>query len=475
MNKLTPDQQLHDIAIEESASQGKMLIRYEGQVVFVDGGCVGDLVDIKINTVHKNFSTAVVTKIHRASEYRVAAKCEHYSDCGGCQFQHIAYNYQLSLKRNELTQTLSKLSGCNLPEIEQVIATDQQWQSRNKLSFRFSNNCLQSNKPGGKVKGIGFHSRSNPEELVDIKRCLHMPDVASDIAIFAKETAIALALSFLNETKNQGLLRDLIVRKNRNHEYMVIIHTSYDSVEAKELANKIFDHFEAVSSLYLAVNHEKTYDMRDAKLEHIAGETHLVDHISDLQFAISPKAFYQTNAEQAEKLYQRIAVLAGINTSDTVYDLYCGTGTIGISIASKAKRVVGIELVSDAIDDAKRNAGLNEIDNIAFYTGRAETIINKQFIKNNGKPTVVIVDPPRAGLDEALCKQLCKLRPAKLVYVSCDSATQARDIQRLSKDFDVKAIDAIDMFPNSYHCETVALLEVKAKPIKTDTKRRLVY
>ncbi len=473
---LSVGQIIKNINISEAANHGNSLAYYNKYSVFIKGGAIGDTVDVRVRRFKNTVIEADIVELITPSPDRTEAFCSHYDLCGGCQLQHINYDAQLRYKRHYVNRTLQKISGEKLPLIEHIKpATDTQFY-RNKLSFSFSNNCWQQTRTKTRAeqqKGLGFHLQYAPDTVIDIDHCYLQSSVSNQIMLYVKQFALSHDLSFYDSTKNRGLLRDLVIRHNNIQQIMVVLYVSYVCDELSDLLDKLCQQFSMISSTYYSVNKEKAASFSHLDLHHHSGATQLVDQLAHLQYAVSPKAFYQTNPAQTVKLYNTVAEYAELKGNETVYDLYCGTGTIALWLAQYAKTVIGIEAIDDAIADAKHNATLNNMSNAHFVCGPAESMIGKAFLQQYGKPDVIVVDPPRAGLDQALCQQIEKLKPQKLIYVSCDAATQARDFKRLNQSYKVVKLDAVDMFPHTHHIETVALLlpyKAKAKPKKRALK-----
>ena len=476
---ITKGSNVTGVKLLRPAAGGKAIAKLEQQVIIVHDGVVGDIADIEITAVKGNYLEANIVKLQNPSDTRTEPRCQHYEQCGGCQLQHTQYPYQLDYKQEVLNDTLQRIGTNRLPNVKHIISAENTFYYRNKLSFSFSNNCWQVQKRKARsdyIAGIGFHLANAPEQVLNIEQCYLQSPLSNQITDDVRAYAHTHKLSCYDFIKNRGLLRNLVIRQNRNGELMLIFQVSYDGEVLNGLLEHLLLNFSEVASLYYVVNTDRNDNFLSLPLVHYSGSAKLQDSLGKLNYEISPKAFYQTNPEQTERLYKQVESYAAITPSDTVYDLYCGTGTIGLWLAHAARKVIGIEQNPDAIKDAQHNAVLNHIENAEFYAGKAETRVNDVFIKANGTPDVVVVDPPRAGLDKALIQQLNSLKPSRLIYVSCEPASFARDLKLLSDAFEVSEITAVDMFPQTYHIEAVAkLTPLKKKRAVVKKKRSLKY
>lgn len=456
---------LSAIPIEKIAAEGKCIAKINGQVIFVSGVAPGDVVDLRIVKKKKNFLEAVPVKFHAYSEKRETPFCEHFSQCGGCKWQHISYNSQLEYKQQEVVDQLTRIGKVALPPISPIIASSQTQYYRNKLEFTFSNKRWLSTdeiKSDNVINrdGLGFHLPGQFDKILDIKHCYLQETPSNEIRLALKKFALDHQLEFYDIQQNTGLLRNLVIRTSSVGEIMVIVQVGQNKErEIQAIMTFLHKEFTQISSLNYVVNTKKNETFHDLEVVCFAGKPYISEKMEDFQFRIGPKSFYQTNSMQAYELYKVARNFAGLTGNETVYDLYTGTGTIAQFVSRQAKKVVGIEFVEAAIEDAKSNAKLNGIDNCFFYAGDMKDILSEEFINKEGKPDVIITDPPRAGMHADVVNTLLSIGAQKIVYVSCNPATQARDLALLDADYEVKAVQPVDMFPHTYHVENVVLLE----------------
>ena len=456
---------LEQVRIEDFAAEGKCLARHEGVVVFVEGVVApGDLVDLRVMRKKKNFMEAVAIRIHEHSPMRVEAFCEHFGTCGGCKWQHIRYEEQLQYKQQQVVDSLERIAKVKLPEISPILPSARTRYYRNKLEFTFSPvrwltaEEIQSEDELER-RALGFHIPKRFDKILDIRRCYLQPDPSNDIRLAVKEFAFQHDLSFFDNVKFHGFLRNLIIRTASTGELMVIVQYYYEDPAANEhLLTHLRDTFPQITSLQYVVNGKGNDTFHDLDVITFHGKSYITERMEDLEFRIGPKSFYQTNGEQAYELYKIARDFAAIQAHETVYDLYTGTGTIANFVARQARKVVGLEYVPMAIEDAKANARLNGIEHASFFAGDIRTLLTEEFLRENGRPDVIITDPPRAGMDEAVTRMLLRANPERIVYVSCNPATQARDLALLDEQYELKAVQPVDMFPHTHHVENVVLL-----------------
>lgn len=456
---------LTEIAIERIAAEGKCIAKVNGQVIFVSGAAPGDVVDLRITKKKKKFLEAVPVKFHAYSAQRAKPFCEHFSYCGGCKWQHITYESQLAYKQQEVIDQLTRIGKVVLPEVSPIIPSDKTRYYRNKLEFTFSNKRwitseeIQSEQEIDR-NGLGFHMPGQFDKVLDIEHCYLQEDPSNPIRLAIKAYAQVNRLSFYDLLNHQGLLRNLIIRTSATGEVMVIVQFGEnDAVAIQALMQHLQETFPEITSLQYVINTKKNETFHDLEVICFYGKPHISENMESLQFRIGPKSFYQTNSLQAYALYQVARNFARLTGGETVYDLYTGTGTIAQFVAAQAKKVVGIEYVAEAIEDAKTNARLNGLDNCFFYSGDMKDLLNEAFILREGKPDVIITDPPRAGMHPEVVQMLLRTGASKIVYVSCNPATQARDLAIMDETYAVRAVQPVDMFPHTYHVENVVLLE----------------
>ncbi len=456
---------LSAIPIEKIAAEGKCIARIDGQVIFVSGVAPGDVADLRIVKKKKNFLEAAPVHFHKYSDQRVTPFCEHFSQCGGCKWQHISYATQLEYKQQEVVDQLTRIGKVVLPPISPIMASSKTQYYRNKLEFTFSNKRWLSNeeiKSDNVIKrnGLGFHLPGQFDKILDIKHCYLQEAPSNAIRLALKNFALEHQLEFYDIQNNAGFLRNLIIRTSSVGEIMVIVQVAEDRKrDINAMMNYLQKEFPEVSSLNYIVNTKKNETFHDLDVVCFSGKPYISEKMEDLQFRIGPKSFYQTNSLQAYELYKVARNFAGLTGDEIVYDLYTGTGTIAQFVSKQAKKVVGIEFVESAIEDARSNASLNNIDNCVFYAGDMKDILTADFISKEGKPDVIITDPPRAGMHLDVVQTILSIEPQKIVYVSCNPATQARDLALLDLAYEVKAVQPVDMFPHTYHVENVVLLE----------------
>lgn len=458
---------IDSLEITGISAEGKGVGRIDGKVVFVKETVPGDVVKARIVGKKKKFLEAYALELIEKSDERVVPFCEHFGLCGGCKWQHMSYDAQLKYKQGHVEENLRKLSGLDLPEVMSILGSKQTSFYRNKLEFTFSNfrwltkEEIESGEEQVRT-GLGFHIPKQFSKIVNINKCHLQPDPSNDIRLKVKAFADAHSVPFYDVKKQEGFLRNLIIRTASTGEVMVILQVHYRDQELIDLMmNFIKKEFHEITSLMYVVNEKGNDSYSDLEVELFAGKDHIMEQMGDLKFKIGPKSFYQTNSDQAHELYKVAADFAGLQGDELVYDLYTGTGTIANFVARSAKKVVGIEYVEAAIEDAKVNSEINGITNTDFYAGDMKDLLGNEFINTHGKPDVIITDPPRAGMHPRVTQLLADLKADRMVYVSCNTATQARDLEVLGQSYEVKKIQPVDMFPQTAHVENVVLLELK--------------
>jgi 23S rRNA (uracil1939-C5)-methyltransferase len=456
------------VEITDIAAEGKAIARVNDMVVFVPWVAPGDIVDIQLFRKRRNFAEGRVVRFHQYSDNRVAPFCEHFTVCGGCKWQHIPYEAQLKFKQKQVADSLQRIGKVETGEFLPVIGSERTACYRNKLEYTFSNRRwltfeeLDAGNKTAERNGAGFHIPGMFDKVLDIRKCWLQEDISNRIRLFVKDFCLKNNCSFFDLKEQTGFMRTLIIRTSSNGEVMVIVVLHEDDSPKREtLLEAIRDNFPEVTSLMYVINGKCNDTITDLDVVLYSGKDHLTEEMEDLKFKVGPKSFYQTNSHQAYRLYCVVRDFAQLSGNETVYDLYTGTGTIANFIARKAKKVTGIEYVTEAIEDARINAGLNGINNVEFYAGDMKDILTKDFIDAHGRPDVIITDPPRAGMHDDVTDMILSIEPKRIVYVSCNPATQARDINRLSLKYNVLKVQPVDMFPHTQHVESVALIDLK--------------
>lgn len=465
---------LQNVTILDTAAEGKSLAKVDEKVVFVPQTVPGDVVDIQVTKKRKSYMEGRVTKFHKYSEKRVKPFCDHFGVCGGCKWQFISYEDQLANKQRTVTDALTRIAKVELPEIQPILASKETTFYRNKLEFTFSNKewltqeQVQSGKSFDDRNALGFHVPGRFDKVLNVDKCWLQAEPSNSIRDWVREYATANDLAFFDLREQVGFLRNLTIRTSSNGEVMVIFSLFEAQEEARtKMLTEFKEAFPNVTSIMYVINGKRNDTIGDLEIECFSGRNHIFEEMQAfgseqlLKFKIGPKSFYQTNSKQAAELYRITAEFANIQANETVYDLYTGTGTIANFVASKAKKVVGVEYVEDAIKDAKLNSEFNSIDNTVFYAGDMKDVFTASFIAANGKPDVIITDPPRAGMHQDVIDVMLQLEAQRIVYVSCNPATQARDLQLLDQKYKVTKVQPVDMFPHTHHVENVVLLELK--------------
>tara|TARA_Y100001972_G_scaffold82011_1_gene99749 strand:+ start:5185 stop:6579 length:1395 start_codon:yes stop_codon:yes gene_type:complete len=455
---------IENLEITGISAEGKSIARHDNRVLFVAQAVPGDVVDVQITRKKRKFFEGKAIHFHKQSAERQAPFCEHFGTCGGCKWQHMQYEAQLNYKARQVIDNLKKIGKTDLPEPLPILGSEDTTFYRNKLEFTFSDMrwlTTEEIASGQEFSrnALGFHIPGRFDKILDIDKCWLQPDPSNEIRTTVKTYALENNLTFFNLREQHGLLRNLIIRTTSTGEVMVIVQFFEPDEKAIEgLMNHLKAKFLSLTSLLYIINQKGNETFHDQEIHTFHGQEYITERMGDLQFRIGPKSFYQTNPVQAEKLYQVALDFAGLKGDELVYDLYCGTGTISNYIAHSAHKVVGIEYVEEAIVDARINSDLNGIDNTEFYAGDIKDLLTESFVQKAGRPDVIITDPPRAGMHADVVHQLNEIRPEKIVYVSCNPATQARDLQLLSENYSVKSIQPVDMFPQTHHVENVLLL-----------------
>ena len=462
---------LTQVEIIDAGTEGQSIGKVDDYVVFVKGAIPGDVVDVQVTRKKNKFREGNAVLFHKYSERRTEPACEHFGTCGGCKWQNMSYESQLFFKQNQVHNALVRIGKLDIPDIQPIIGSKNIYQYRNKLEYTFSNKKWLTKEeisdkslafdegPGGTRNALGFHIPGLFDKVLDIRECHLQAEPSNSIRLALKQYAVDQKLSFFDIREQVGLLRNVIIRTTSTCEVMVIvIFFKNEEAEIKGLLSHLQEKFPAITSLFYVVNEKRNDTIFDQELHLFSGADAIYEKMEELRFRISPKAFYQTNSAQAFELYKITRDFADLKGTETVYDLYTGTGTIANFIAGKAKKVIGIENVETAIADAKINSKLNNLTNTSFFAGDMKDVLNDTFIQTHGKPDVIITDPPRAGMHEDVVRKIAEIHPERIVYVSCNPGTQARDLQLLSEKYVVVKIQPVDMFPHTHHVENVVLL-----------------
>ena len=460
-----------NIEITDAGAKGKAIgFAADGKVIFINNAVPGDICSVQITKKRKSYYEGKAISFSNLSNKRVQAKCEFFGTCGGCKWQYMGYEHQLFYKQKEVENNLKRIGKIELPNISPILGAKEQYYYRNKMEFSFSDSKwltldqIKSDKIIENRNALGFHIPGMWDKILDIDSCHLQRDPSNKIRNFVKNKAEELKLTFYNNRKQEGFLRTLMIRTSTTGDLMVLVQFFHeDKVNLELLLEAIGNEFSEITSLLYVINSKGNDTLYDQDVICFKGEDHIFEEMEGLRFKINAKSFYQTNSEQAYELYKITRDFAELTGNEIVFDLYTGTGTIAQFISKKAKKVIGIESVPDAIDAAKENAKLNNIKNTAFYVGDMKKVFNDQFIDQHGIPDVIITDPPRDGMHKDVVEQLLKISANKIVYVSCNSATQARDLAILNEDYKVTKTQAVDMFPQTFHVENVVLLEKRNK------------
>jgi 23S rRNA (uracil1939-C5)-methyltransferase len=457
---------LQNVEILDAGAEGKAVARVDGVVVFTTNVIPGDVVDIQVTKKREKYLEGRVVAIQKPSPDRVEAFCEHFDLCGGCKWQYLPYEKQLFYKQKQVSDQLTRIGRVSIPVLHPIKGSDRTTFYRNKLEYTFSNRRwlsedeIRSGKEISNQDVLGFHIPGMFDKVMDIRKCWLQPEPSNEIRNAVRTYALEHHLPFFDLRNKTGLLRTITIRCNEKGDVMVIVVFFADNKAAREgLLNFIGDHFPQITSLLYVINEKGNDTITDQEVVVFKGADHLVEEMEGLKFIVGAKSFYQTNSTQAYELYKIARSMARLTGNETVYDLYTGTGTIANFVARSAAKVVGIEYVPEAIADAKINSANNGITNTTFFAGDMKEILTAGFIAENGHPDVIITDPPRAGMDEKVVEVILAASPERIVYVSCNPATQARDLQLMQHQYAVKEVNPVDMFPHTHHVENVVLLE----------------
>lgn len=459
-------QLIESLEIVDIAAEGKAIGKHNDMVVFVPFAVVGDVVNVQINCKRRRYMEGYIVDFVERSPLRVDPFCKHYGECGGCKWQSLPYSEQLKAKHKQVSDQLSRIGKVELPEIQPILGSEATQYYRNKLEFSFSDKRwitreeqLSGEDLSDRGGALGFHISGFFDKILDIDHCYLQGEPSNRIRNAVKSFTMEHGYSYYNSRLHEGFMRGVVVRTSSTGEVMVIVIFGHrDDERAAPLLNHLKKTVPEITSLMYIINSKLNDSYGDLDVELFDGKDHIMEAMEDLKFKVGPKSFYQTNSEQAYNLYKVVREAAEITPDEIVYDLYTGTGTIANFVARGAKRVVGIEYVAEAIDDAHQNSQINGIDNTLFYAGDMKKVLNDQFIERNGHPDVIILDPPRAGIDEEVAETILRAAPKRMVYVSCNPATQARDLAILDVDYKVVSVQPVDMFPHTHHVENVVSL-----------------
>ncbi|MDD5979183.1 MAG: 23S rRNA (uracil(1939)-C(5))-methyltransferase RlmD [Bacteroidales bacterium] len=475
MKKIKQPQFINNVEIIDAGSEGMSIAKPEEKVVFIPFGAPGDIVDIQVFKKKSNCFDGKIVNIVKESDKRVKPVCQHFGLCGGCKWQHLDYQWQLYYKQKQVKDNLDRIAKIEYPEITPILGCEKQYYYRNKVEYSFSNRkWLTDGAPAGtyteeQCKGFGYHLPGLFDRVIDIEHCYLQAEPSNEIRLFIKDFTMEKGLSYHNVRAHQGTMRNVIVRCNGKGEFMVIIIINEEnSIVRNELIPALSEKFPQIISIMLVINPKFNDTISDLPFECLKGDPYLIETMNsprigfeDLSFRVGPVSFFQTNVYQAERLYKAAFDLADVSGNELMYDLYTGTGTIALYFSRFVKKVVGIEYVEEAIADARINAQINNIDNATFYAGDMAKVLDDAFIVENGTPDIIVTDPPRAGMADKVIEQLKKIKAKKIIYISCNPATQARDLQLLNDLYEVVAVQPVDMFPHTQHVENIASLKLR--------------
>lgn len=456
---------LENIEIKKIAAEGKSIAYVDEKVLFVPNTVPGDIVDVQVTRKRKSFLEGFIVNVRKYSDIRTEPFCAHFGVCGGCKWQNLPYQLQTEFKQQEIVDNLQRIGKVELQNVFPIIGSPKTTYYRNKLEYTFCNKRfltreeIANGQDIDRTPAVGFHVPGLFDKVIDIKKCYLQAEPSNTVRNFIRDYAIEHELSFYDIREQAGFLRTLIIRTSSTGEIMVIVTFGEENKEVREdLLKALVLQFPEITSLMYVINEKMNDTITDQEVICFHGNDHIFEQMEDLKFKIGPKSFYQTNSEQAYNLYTKTRELAGLTGNETVYDLYTGTGTIANFVARNTQKVIGIEYVPEAIEDAKINSALNNIHNTLFYAGDMKDVLNDEFIRRHGHPDVIITDPPRAGMHKDVVDTILKAAPDRIVYVSCNSATQARDLALMDTDYKVMAVQAVDMFPHTHHVENIVLL-----------------
>ena len=465
MRKKRPLPLLRDVRITGVASEGKAVARYDDMVIFIPFMAPGDIADIRVTKKRKKYLEGSIAELKTPSDFRTDPFCGHFGTCGGCKWQHLNYDQQLSFKQQQIIDHFTRIGKVGFPDPEPILPSGKTKYYRNKLEFTFTSRrwlTEEEVKSGDEIsefRAAGFHIPGRFDKVLDIYYCYLQREPSNSIRLAIKNYAIANDLEFFDLLKQKGFLRTLIIRTSSSGELMVILVFFREEKEAREsLLKWLSANFPGITSLMYVINPKGNDTIGDLEVNCFSGRDHIIEEMEGLRYRVGPKSFYQTNSEQAYELYKVVRDFAIPQKHEVIYDLYTGTGTIASFIANQCKSVMGFEYVPEAVEDARFNAAFNNIENTVFYSGDIKDLLTPEFVADIGKPHTIITDPPRTGMHQEVIKRILEISPAKIVYISCNSATQARDIMLLDAGYRIERMRAVDMFPHTHHVENVALL-----------------
>ena len=457
---------LQQVLVEDYAAEGKSLARVDGKVIFIENAIPGDVVDIRLSKSKKDWAEGFVTAWHGYSPDRIAPFCSHFGVCGGCRWQMLPYSKQLEYKQKQVVDNLKRIGKVSLPPIQPILGAEQSTRYRNKIEYTFSSRRfllpgeLHNPDITSEQNVAGFHARGLFDKVVDIQTCHLQEEPTNQLRLAVRDFALSRHLSFYDIKSHQGWLRTMQVRICTTGEVMVnIVFGHEDESARKDLQEHLLRQFPRLTTLLYTINPKWNDSITDLEPRIVHGKGYVIERLEDFQFKVGPKSFFQTNTRQGERLYQVTREFAELTGSQTVYDLYCGTGSIGIFVSRQAARVIGVEVIPEAIGDARENAELNGIGHARFFAGDVAEICNDGFFSAEGRPDVIITDPPRAGMHEKLVRKILDMEAPTVVYVSCNPATQARDLQLLDEKYAVTRVQPVDMFPHTHHIENIVQLK----------------
>jgi 23S rRNA (uracil1939-C5)-methyltransferase len=464
MNEWRRGDVLQNVVIDEAVSEGMGLARVDGFVVFVAGGVPGDVADVTIRNRKKKFAEAGILRIDTPSPDRVTPFCSHFGTCGGCKWQHLSYPAQLAFKQKQVTDAFTRLGKVGTGTVLRILPSEQTTHYRNRLDFTFSDQRWRTPEEmasgsGEGLPGLGFHLPQRFDKVLDIETCYLQDDFSNVVRNTIRDFAIGNHYPFFNLRRQEGLLRNLTLRSSSTGEWMLILVFHHDDTgRIRQLMEAVCARFPTLTSVLYVINPKRNETLHDLEIRTWKGRDYIVEEMEGLKFKISAKSFFQTNSAQALRLYTVVREFSGFNGTENVYDLYTGTGTIANFVSRHCRRVTGVDYVPDAIEDARENARRNNIENTVFYAGDIRATLTPEFVRENGLPDLLITDPPRAGMHEDVTRSIADMAPERIVYVSCNAATQARDIALLADRYATEKIQPVDMFPHTSHVENVALL-----------------
>ncbi len=464
---------LERVLVEDYAAGGKSIARLEGKVVFIENSVPGDIVDVRLTKNKKDWAEGYPLRMHTPSADRVQPFCIHFGICGGCQWQMLPYPKQLEFKQKQVYDNLKRIGKVSLPEFEPIIGADRDRFYRNKLEYTFSTKEYFAAPPpkadgdplpGGKPGVLGFHAKGFFDKVVEITQCWLQDDLTNEIRNSVRAFALAKGISFYDIREHRGTLRTMQVRICASGEVMVNLVVGENNQKAvDEILSFLQQTYPQITTLLYTINLKKNDSMHDLEPQVFSGKGYIVENLEDFSFKIGPKSFFQTNTYQGEKLYKATREFAELDGSQVVYDLYCGTGSIGIFCSAGAKKIIGVEAIDEAVQDARQNAALNNVEHAEFYTGDVIDVCNDEFFAAHGRPDVIITDPPRAGMHAKLVEKILEMEAPTVVYVSCNPATQARDLELLDQKYAVTKVQPVDMFPHTHHIENIVQLKLKSQ------------